>query len=100
MKLYPDQIESKKMIVDAIKSGKKRIVFAAPVSFGKTVIMANLTQGALKKNNRVWIIVDNIELVDQTRKTLDNFNIKSNVIQGIHEDTLSRYGAGCNSTNA
>lgn len=87
MELYADQEEGKKLIINSIRSGNKRIGFAAPCSYGKTVLMANLVEGAAKKLNRVWIIVDSVELIDQTRETLDSFDIKSNVIQGIHEDT-------------
>ena len=87
MKLYPDQEKAKGQLINSLKKGNKRIGIAAPCAWGKTVLMADMTAGAVKKNNRVWIIVDNIELIDQTRETLDKYDIKSNVIQGIHDDT-------------
>lgn len=87
MKLFPDQEEGKKLLIESIKKGHKRIGFAAPCSYGKTVLMSNLTQGALNKNKRVWIIVDSTELIDQTRETLMSHGIESAVIQGYHEDT-------------
>lgn len=87
MKLYDDQQQGKQLIINSMRKGNKRIGFAAPCAYGKTVLMGDLVSGAVKKNNRVWIVVDAIELIDQTRETLKQFGIESNVIQGIHDDT-------------
>ena len=87
MKLYPDQEEGKNLLIKSIRSGHKRIGFSAPCSYGKTVLMSNLVAGALDKNNRTWVVVDSIELIDQTRMTLHKHGIDSAVIQGIHQDT-------------
>lgn len=87
MKLYPDQQHGKELIIDSIRRGNKRIMFAAPVAYGKTVLMCDLANGAMQKNNITWLIVDSTELVDQTRETLKKFDINAAVIQGQHEDT-------------
>lgn len=87
MKLYPDQQHGKDLLINSIKQGHKRVMFSASTGYGKTVLIGNLVEGAIKKNKRIWIIVDNIELIGQTREALGEFGIDSAVIQGIHEDT-------------
>lgn len=81
------------VIVSRAKENKEKnenksypICMTANPRWGKTVWMADLTHGALAKNNRVWILVHTQELLDQTRETLLNFNIQSSAIQGQHPD--------------
>lgn len=93
--LFDDQKHGLNLLRGSIKAGNRRIVYAANVSHGKTVIMGYLTSRYIKtickwtdKPYRVWIVVDSIELVNQTRDKLKRmFGIDSAVVQGFHEDT-------------
>ena len=93
--LHEDQIYGLNLLRQSITNGHKRIVYAAPTSHGKTIIMGYIASQAAKKTNkntcrpyRIWVIVDAIELVNQTRdKFSDFFTLDSAVIQGQHEDT-------------
>jgi len=60
----------------------------APVGFGKTVLAAELVQGARKKNKRVLFTVPAISLVDQTVEMFHKQGIHDiGVIQATHEMT-------------
>lgn len=93
--LHDDQKKGIALLVESIKKGNKRTVYAAPTGYGKTVVMGYLTSKAINKTSkhtgnpqRVWIIVDAIELVNQTRDKLKTmFGIEAAVMQGQHEDT-------------
>ena len=54
---------------------------------GKTHIAAEIVKKAVDKGNRVWFIVDNLELVEQTITVFENHGLDVGVIQGQHEKT-------------
>ena len=93
--LHEDQVHGLRLLRQSIKNGHKRIVYAAPTSHGKTIVMGYIaSQASSKQNkitekpNRIWVIVDSIELVNQTRDKFKKFyDLDCAVIQGQHEDT-------------
>jgi superfamily II DNA or RNA helicase len=71
----------------SIKQGLHRPVLMMPTGSGKTSVAAMLAKRAVKKGNRVWFTVDNLELVDQTVSAFQLVGLDVSVIQGIHELT-------------
>lgn len=70
------------LCVDSIRSGKHRPVLAAPCSYGKTYVAAEIAERAQKKNKKVLFVCDRIKLVEQT---VSHFNkVDFGVQQGDH----------------
>lgn len=85
MELRPHQIKAVDMIKQSIRNGNKRIMLAAPCSFGKTVLALYLIQNAVKKGNRCMFICDRVKLIDQALSTFVRGGLDVGVIQGQHE---------------
>jgi superfamily II DNA or RNA helicase len=81
MELYPYQKEVIKKLYSKIKDNEKRICLYAPTGAGKTVIISKVIQDALTKNRKILFLVHRGELVNQTLKTLKNFDINAGVIK-------------------
>ena len=81
------QVESINNVRRSLASGHKRVALMLPTGAGKSAIAATITKSAKDKNKRVWFIVDNIELVDQTVNVFESFGLDVGVIQGIHDKT-------------
>lgn len=62
------------------KSGK-HVILQAPTGAGKTVMFSYIAENAAKKNKKVLIITDRIELLSQTGGTLEQFGIKPYLIR-------------------
>lgn len=69
---------------DGFRNGHRHQILMAPTGAGKTVISAYLMQKAIEKGTRVAFVVDRVNLVDQTSKTLDDYLIPHGVIQSNH----------------
>jgi len=78
--LYDYQEKALENILKAYREGYKAPILVAPCAAGKTVIFSEIARRALIKGNRVIIIVHRAELLRQTVKTLDEFNIKCGLI--------------------
>ena len=87
MELRPHQVKAVDMLRDAIKQGHKRIILAAPCSFGKTILALHLIENAVKKGKRCLFICDRVKLIDQALKAFIKGGLDVGVIQGQHEMT-------------
>lgn len=85
MELRPHQVKAVEMIKQSIRKGNKRIMLAAPCSFGKTVLALYLIQNAVKKGNRCMFICDRVKLIEQALNTFVRGGLRVGVIQGQHE---------------
>lgn len=75
-------------IRQAIREGHRRMILFGPTGFGKTVIMAHLAAGALRKGNKSLITVPRLSLVGQTALRFESQGIHDiGFIQGRHERT-------------
>lgn len=64
--LRPHQIEALSQLKRSILAGNKRPLVQAPTGFGKTILAAAITEGAMLKGNRVVFVVSALSLIDQT----------------------------------
>lgn len=82
---YPHQVELLLKIRDALRAGDRRIIAQAPTGFGKTLVAAMITEGALAKSNCVIFCCAQQVLID---KTVDDFRREGidavGVMQGNH----------------
>ncbi len=85
MELREPQIDAITMIRASIKSGNKRIMLAAPTSFGKTMVAASILKSTQDKGNQGMMICDRINLINQSLGQFDAQGLDLGVIQGIHE---------------
>lgn len=82
------QIDAITQLRESLKSGKKRPVLKLPTGSGKTLIAANIIASAREKGKRVLVIVDAIELIDQTVAAFYDEGLHSmGVIQAKHPMT-------------
>lgn len=79
MRLYGYQEKMKAEAYKALKHNASAVL-GAPTGAGKTVIFSSITHDGLKHNRKILILVDNLELVAQTSKTLVDFGIERNEI--------------------
>lgn len=87
-KLRPRQDAGMDMLRQRLRAGSKRVVFAAPPSFGKTLCAAHMIAGALDRGKRVCFIVPAIVLIEQTVKAFEKEGIHDiGIIQGRHART-------------
>ena len=82
--LRPHQKKAIEMLRDSLRKGNKRIVLAAPCSFGKTRVAAWILAEAAKKGKKGVFICDRIKLVQQALDGFDEFKLNVGVIQGDH----------------
>jgi len=82
--LRPHQEEAIEMLRDSFREGHKRVMLAAPCSFGKTRVAAWMLAEAAKKGIKGVFICDRIKLVQQALDTFDELGIECGVIQGNH----------------
>lgn len=72
---------------NGFKAGHRHQVLQLCTGSGKTVIAASIAKTAYEKGGRVWFVVDNLELVEQTVNVFESFGLDCGVIQGKHEKT-------------
>lgn len=87
MKLRDYQTTAIQLLRDGIRQGHKRQILMLATGSGKTAISASIIKSAADKGKRVWFVVDNLELVDQSLETFRQFGLDVAVIQGDHEET-------------
>lgn len=66
--LRPYQKAICKKLAEAVSEGKRRILLSAPTGAGKTVIFTDFAKKVLAFGYKTLIIVDRIELLEQTRR--------------------------------
>jgi superfamily II DNA or RNA helicase len=82
MELREHQARAIEMCRDSVRKGNKRIMLAAPCSFGKTRVAVEMLANAAKKGKEGIFICDRIKLVQQTVAEFDKHGIEAGVIQG------------------
>jgi superfamily II DNA or RNA helicase len=75
MQLYPEQKRTKQAIYDFLKEGGMHCIAYGPPRFGKTVIFSSIANDFAKNGRKILIITDRTELLDQSGKTLKNFDL-------------------------
>lgn len=82
--LRPHQDRAIEMLRDSMRKGHKRIMLAAPCSFGKTRVAAWVLAEAAKKGKKGVFICDRVKLVQQALDDFDEHGLDVGVIQGDH----------------
>lgn len=80
MQLRPYQLDIDTAIRESLKAGKRRPLIVSPTGSGKTVIFSHIAGGAGRKGKRVWILVHRQELIDQTSRTMRDFDVPHGII--------------------
>ena len=83
--LRPHQELAITQLRQSLARGNKRIILAAPCSFGKTLVAAQMLINAAKKGKRGIFICDRVKLVQQSLAAFDAVGMKVGVIQAQHE---------------
>ena len=79
--LRPYQLEAVTKIREGIRT-HKRVLYSLPTGGGKTTIIADIVEKAVSKGSRVLILVHRLELCEQVRSRLRQFNIETGIIVG------------------
>lgn len=64
----------------SLRTGRKAPLVVAPTGSGKTVLFSYIADGAGRKGKRVMILVHRQELLDQTSRTLREFDVQHGMI--------------------
>ena len=89
MELRDHQSKAIQLCRESIKQGHKRIMLAAPCSFGKTRVAVEMLASAAKKGLTGLFICDRIKLVQQAILEFDRHGVEAGVIQGWNHPRLS-----------
>ena len=84
MELRDYQILGKQMIYTAFQEGFQRIIYWAATGSGKTVSFCDIAGECSRNGLPVVIVMRRRELIFQTSKTLDEFNVKHGVYMAGH----------------
>ena len=79
VELFQDQLKERGRIGAAMLE-ERNVVFCAPCGWGKTHLFCSMADGAAKKGKTICIAVHRIELLDQTSRTLEKFDVNYGVI--------------------
>ena len=83
-------------IKDAYRAGFRAPLYVLPCGGGKTVLFSHMAQSAERRGRRVLILCHRVELVDQIVATLNDFDVKPEIIAAGYN---SRRTAGRNREN-
>lgn len=78
------QLDAVEKLRDNIRSKIKNQILCIATGGGKTVIAAHLLQESSNKKRRAIFVCDRISLINQTSKTLDDYDIPHGVMQAQH----------------
>ena len=84
MQLRPHQETALRMARQSMREGKKRPIIAAPTSFGKTVLAAEMLKNCQDMGKRGWFFCDRIQLVEQSIDKFTQMGINFGVRQADH----------------
>lgn len=84
LKLFDYQMPSVTALREGFVAGHRAQLLMAPTGFGKTEVAADLLQRSAAKGKRCAMLVDRVNLVDQTSQRLDKYGIDHGVIQADH----------------
>jgi superfamily II DNA or RNA helicase len=84
MKLRPHQIIAKDLLRDSLKDKKHRPILAAPCSFGKTILAADLLKSVSDNGKRAIFITDRIQLINQSEEKFDELGLDFGIMQSNH----------------
>lgn len=72
------------MLRHSIAKGNKRVVLAAPCSFGKTRVAVEILKNVVRNGKTGIFICDRVKLVQQALEEFDRAGIRVGVMQGEH----------------
>lgn len=78
--LFDDQSELIEGVAQSMRRGNRRVLMQAATGSGKTIMAAEILRRAMAKGSTTWFIVPRKELLRQTSKTYDQFNIRRSFI--------------------
>lgn len=90
MILRPYQSTGIAQIRDAFASGSKAPLYVLPTGGGKTVLFSAIAESSERRGKRVLIGVHRVELVDQIVASLEQFNVKADVIAASYQRSAGR----------
>ena len=85
--LRPYQTEQINEIRAAVKRGNRALVCSSPTGSGKTTLASVIASLTVHANNRLFFIVDTIELIDQTVERFEADGMIVGVMQADHPKT-------------
>ena len=80
IELYKHQAKFVNDILVQFKKGRKHVIGQSPTGSGKTVMFSAMASQAAKKNNKVLILTDRIELLNQAGGTIESFDMNPQYI--------------------
>ena len=83
-RLRPHQELAIEQLRGEMAKGRKRVILAAPCSFGKTKTAISIMLSSLAKGKRVVFIADRVKLVQQTLDAADEMGVDVGVMQADH----------------
>ena len=83
--LYPHQLEQRRGIYSAIRSGARRVLACAATGTGKTELAGAIVADLLTRGGRSLFVVDRIQLAEQTyERFARRFGFPASILQGKH----------------
>lgn len=82
--LYDYQERAVEALREHIRAGVKNMVLSAPTGSGKTLIAAHLIKECFHKEKRAVFVADRVNLIDQTSRLFDRYDIRHGVVQAQH----------------
>ncbi len=90
IKLRPYQEKSVEDIRKSYLSNRRAPLLVAPTGSGKTVVFSFIAGSSSKRNKRVLILVNRIELIRQTSQKLIEFNVPHGIINPKYSPDYSK----------
>lgn len=82
MELRPYQQKLKNDIRDLFSNGSRSVILCSPTGSGKTITFADICSDTIKKGNKVAIVVDRKELLEQAKNKLNDYGLFPEIITG------------------
>jgi len=86
-KLRDYQVHDVNRLRQHFRQGDRAVLYQLSTGGGKTVVLSHIAEGAVKRNNRVWVLVHRQELVRQTSATLTEIGVDHGIISPGHTPT-------------
>lgn len=86
--LWPHQSETLDALRQSVRQGVNRIVIQSPTGSGKTVLAAQIAEGALRKGKTLAFVVSHLSLIDQVLEEFASEGIRDvGIVQQDHQLT-------------